>query len=216
DVWEAGLPARDAQRTFLLHALARPADDADRLSGVPVGERDADLLALRQRLFGDEVPLRVACGSCGEELEVTPAVPARVASAPSTQGGVHAVEVGEWTVRFRLPPAADLAYAAEAGPARARRVLFTRCVVEATRAGRPVAADQLPPEVQERVAQASSDADPRADIRLNLPCPECAAQTRAVLDIGATLWAELDAWARGTLLDVYLLASSFGWSELDV
>jgi hypothetical protein len=88
--------------------------------------------------------------------------------------------------------------------------------VAATRAGRPVAADQLPPEVQARVAQASSEADPRADIQLNLSCPECAARTRAVLDVGSALWLELDAWARGTLLDVYLLASSFGWSEPEV
>src|SRR5262245_47025955 len=124
--------------------MARPEDDADRLLAVPVGQRDADLLALRRRLFGDEVPLRVACGSCGEELEFTVAIPELLAAAPAPSGDGaaatgHAVAFGEWQVRFRLPTAGDLAYAAAAGPAGARQALFARCVVEATRNGQPVA-----------------------------------------------------------------------------
>ena len=77
-------------------------------------------------------------------------------------------------------------------------------------------ADELPMEVQERMAERAAEADPRADIRLNLPCPECGTQTKAVLDIGSALCQELDAWARGILRDVYLLASSCGWSEAEV
>ena len=44
--WEAGLAASERQRALLLHALARPADDLDRLLAVPLGQRDADLYGL--------------------------------------------------------------------------------------------------------------------------------------------------------------------------
>ena len=217
DTWEAGLAAREQHRTLLLHALARPGAALDRLRAVPVGERDADLCGLRRYLFGDELALRVACRACGAELEFALAARDLVAAAPSIDGAaVHELTDGEWAVRFRLPTVADLDAASEAGPDAARRVLLARCVVSARWGGRAVDADELPMEVQERMAERATEADPRADIRLNLPCPECGAQTKAVLDIGSALWQELDAWARGTLRDVYLLASSCGWSEAEV
>ncbi|MEK8145416.1 hypothetical protein NKH18_40780 [Streptomyces sp. M10(2022)] len=36
---------------------------------VPVGEREADLFALRRSLFGERMQVRVECGGCGEAME---------------------------------------------------------------------------------------------------------------------------------------------------
>jgi hypothetical protein len=95
-------------------------------------------------------------------------------------------------------------------------VLLRRCVLDATRDGAPADAADLPDGVQARITEVCAEADPRADVRLDLPCPGCGHRTKALLDIAAALWAELDGWARGILLDVHLLASAYGWTEPDV
>ena len=56
----------------------------------------------------------------------------------------------------------------------------------------------------------------RADLVIDVACPECGEATRAELDIASYLWTELDAWARDVLLDVHLLATAYGWSEPEI
>jgi hypothetical protein len=246
--WEAGIAANGAHRALLLHALTRPGEEAGWLLAVPVGERDADLLALRRTLFGDRANVRLACAECAEDLEFDfairdalreaeqeaghPAItqppgdhqPAPDASAspaeaaPDGRPGPAPIQVteGAWTVLLRPPTSADLLAAAEAPPGRARAVVLARCVLDARKGGRRVAAAGLPPALQERIAEAVAAADPRADITFDVPCPTCGHRTKALLDPGAFLWEELDAWARGLLLDVHLLAATYGWSEPEV
>jgi hypothetical protein len=217
--WEAGIAASGAHRTLLLHALARPAEDARALLAMPVGERDADLLALRLALFGSVARVRLACAECAEELEFDFDVQdALRAGADGHRDGAAPIEVteGRWMVRLRPPTPADLVAAAEAPPDRARAVVLARCVLEARRGGRRASAADLPGAVQDRVAQAAAAHDPRADITFDVPCPECGHRTKALLDPGVFLWSEVDAWARGTMLDVSLLAAAYGWSEPEV
>jgi hypothetical protein len=230
--WEAGIAASGAHRTLLLHALARPTEDVSLLLAVPVGERDAELLALRRTLFGQVANVRLVCAECAEELEfdfdiqdaLHAAEGAAVAGGPQDNvpdgpvDGTAPIQVtdGRWTVKLRPPTPADLLAAAGVPPDQARAVVLARCVLDARRGGRRVAAVDLPPGVQERVAQAAAAHDPRADITFDVSCPECGHRTKALLDPGAYLWAELDAWARGLILDVSLLASAYGWSEPEV
>ncbi|NUR03129.1 MAG: hypothetical protein HOY79_43450, partial [Streptomyces sp.] len=51
--WEAGLGQAPVGRALLLHRTARPDVDTGRLPQLPVGEREADLFALRRALFGE-------------------------------------------------------------------------------------------------------------------------------------------------------------------
>ncbi|MBC6463033.1 hypothetical protein HKK72_35130 [Actinomadura sp. HBU206391] len=214
--WETGLSTRAPRRALLLHALASPAAMVEDLLDVPVGARDADLFGLRGSLFGERMPVRATCPHCGEEIEFDFAVdqvPQRATRGPEALR----VESGEWTVRSRVPTVGDLLAAADAGSGEeARRIMLSRCVVSASRGGTPVAAEDLPPHVQEQIAEAAAAADPCADIRLKLTCPECGRQATAELDIASYLWAEVDAWARGTLLDVHLLAVAYGWTEPEI
>lgn len=225
--WEAGVAASSTRRAMLLHALARPADEAGQLLAVPVGERDAELLALRRALFGERADVRLACGECEEDLEFDFDIRAAFAARDAATGAVSGdggtdkaapieVSEGQWTVRLRLPTPGDLLAAAEVPAAQARALLFARCVLEARRGTKRVAAADLPPAVQERVAGAATAADPCADIVFDVPCPTCGHCTKALLDVAAFVWAELDAWAHRTLLEVHLLAVSYGWSEPDV
>ncbi|GAA2262004.1 hypothetical protein GCM10010145_29440 [Streptomyces ruber] len=214
--WEAGLAEAPDGRALLLHRTARPDTDAGALSALPVGEREADLFALRRALFGERMQVRLACGACGEDMEFELDA-GEFASSLSPDGpGESVVRLAEsgWEVEFRLPGAADLTAAARTADPRA--ALLARCLVSAVRDGTPVAADALPAPVQRRIAEAVEAADPGADVTLGVTCPECGGTTRAELDIASYLWTELDAWARDVLLDVHLLATAYGWSEPEI
>ncbi|WEB40859.1 hypothetical protein MOV08_17275 [Streptomyces yunnanensis] len=222
--WEAGLAEQDAGRALLLHRAARPGAAPQALLSAPLGERAADLFALRRALFGDrlEVTLDCTAAECGTALEFELDAGELAAARPRPPEAGLRVAEGAWTVRFRLPGPADLAAVAAARPAdatAARRLLAARCALAAHRAGREATAEQLadlPDPVLKRFAEAAEEADPGAELTLEIACPECGAATSAELDIAAYLWTELDAWARDLLLDVHLLASAYGWSEPEI
>ncbi|MGW4868410.1 T4 family baseplate hub assembly chaperone [Streptomyces chartreusis] len=212
--WEAGLAEAPTGRALLLHRTARPDVDATTLPVLPVGEREADLFALRRALFGERMQVRLGCAACGEDMEFDLDAGEFARSLSGPDDSVVRVEQDGWDVRFRLPGAADLTAAARSADPRA--ALLARCLVSAARDGADVAAGELPVPVQRRIAEAVEAADPGADVTLNIACPECGAATRAELDIASYLWTELDAWARDLLLDVHLLATSYGWSEPEI
>ncbi|MGW3073481.1 hypothetical protein [Kitasatospora sp. NPDC001132] len=244
--WEAGLAAGRSGRALLLHTVARPGAGTAELLAVPLGERDAELFGLRVELFGEQLNVRAGCPGCAEEMEFAFDARQLAGSAVSggtgksggaaESGGIAKsggaaesgdgarpgragplrVELDGWRVGFRLPTAGDVAAAEQAPAGRGRAVLLERCVLTAEHGGEPVAARQLPEPVQRRIAETAAAADPCADVRLNLSCPECGRQVLAELDIASYLWEELDDWARATLLDVHLLATAYGWSEAEI
>ncbi|HEV7822061.1 MAG TPA: hypothetical protein VGO84_12850, partial [Burkholderiales bacterium] len=69
--WEHGRTRHPLDRALLLHAAAAPDADPDTLADRPLGERNAALLRLRQRVFGDAVKSCVDCPACSERLEFT-------------------------------------------------------------------------------------------------------------------------------------------------
>ncbi|MFC7309599.1 hypothetical protein ACFQVC_35980 [Streptomyces monticola] len=214
--WEAGLGHDGFGRALLLHRAARPELDGDgeALLSLPVGAREADLFALRRALFGERMQVRLDCAACGEDMEFDLDAGEFARSlGPPGESVLRLAEDG-WEVEFRVPAVADLAAAARHPDPR--RALLERCLVTVLRDGDAVTADVLPPSLERRIAQAAQDADPAADVTLNINCPECDAATRAELDIASYLWTELDAWARDVLLDVHLLATAYGWSEPEI
>ena len=220
--WEAGQATGETGRALLLHALVRPRAGRDELFSVPIGTRDAELAGLRRELFGPRAGFRLECPHCGEQLEFEldlAEVLAGGAAENRTESppvGERELTVGPWLVRYRSPTAGDVAVAVAAGPARARAVLLEACLLGASRSGRSVPVAQLPAEVVAEVAASAAAADPRADPQIAMPCPACAERVPVVFDVAATLWVELDTWARAALLDVHLLARAYGWNEPEV
>jgi len=212
--WEAGLGQAPVGRALLLHRTARPDVDTGRLPQLPVGEREADLFALRRALFGERMQVRLECAACGADMEFDLDAGQLAGSLGGPGESVVRVRQDGWDVEFRLPGVADLQAAARA--ADPRTALLARCLVSATRDGTAVAAGELPVPVQRRIAEAVEAADPGADLVIDVACPECGEATRAELDIASYLWTELDAWARDVLLDVHLLATAYGWSEPEI
>src|SRR4051812_18304657 len=67
--WEAGLGEAPVGRALLLHRTARPDVEVSRLPALPVGEREADLFALRRALFGERMQVRLECAACSQDME---------------------------------------------------------------------------------------------------------------------------------------------------
>ena len=216
EVWELGQDQHPLDRALILLGAACPELDADELAGLSVGARDARLLTLRERTFGPRLAGFVECPRCSEALEFEAAV-ADLRAAPAHDGLSWEVEVGDLSLRFRLPDSRDLGAAAIChGPAAARRLLVRRCVLYASRGGGPVAADDLPEEAVAGLARRMVEQDPQAETLLEFSCPACEHDWQALFDIVAFLWSEVSARADHLLGEVHALALAYGWREADI
>jgi hypothetical protein len=218
EIWERGQAMHPVDRALALLARSRLAATRDELAALTLGERDMLLLRLRAATFGDAVPATARCPSCGERLEFTLGCRDLIARVESAFAPAPCrVVAGEYAVRARPVNTFDLAAIARSADAEAARgTLLARCVVEAARAAEPVAADGLPPPVQDAVAQALCDADPAAEILIDVDCPDCRHRWRETLDVAALLWSEVTARAQRLLVEVHLLARAYGWAEHDI
>jgi hypothetical protein len=185
---------------------------------MPIGRRDARLLAIREALFGPRVPCLTGCPNCGERLEVVfDTDQLRAGTNEAALAGTGSVSVGDTEVSFRLPNSEDLFHIAGLpDPSRGRRALFERCVEHATRGGVPVPAAGIAEEVVQAAAARMAELDPQADVQIALTCPACSHQWSAAFDIASYLWTEVNAWAVRTLGEIHRLASAYGWREAEI
>jgi hypothetical protein len=182
---------------------------------VSVGERDRQLLRLREQLFGPKVEATTRCPKCGSELEL--AFTAR--DLESTLIATHSEErlkviSGEYEIDYRLPTTADLLEIAK-GSGQSLTALLDRCVVARYRDDR-VQATELPMAVMEKLSSSMAEADPYAEIQIAMDCAGCSHRWSIVFDVVSYLWGEIEDWAERLLRDVHSLASAYGWSERDI
>lgn len=218
DLWERGAAEGPVGRARLLLAAARPDWPDTALDAVGLGERDAWLLDLRRRAFGEDVRAVVGCPACGTELIVAlPATQLRFEPPLTKPAGRRDVTVAArgYQVRARTPDATDLvAAAACADVAAARAVLLARCVVEARDPnGAGVAAPDLPDDVVAALGDAVAERDPQAEVLIDLVCAVCGRGWGAVFDVTRFLWAEVVTAAERVVDEVAALARAYGWTE---
>jgi hypothetical protein len=214
--WETGQRQHPLDRALTVLGAAWPDATHDELAALPLGVRNARLLAVRERLLGPVMRCYATCPTCGERLEFPVDTRALRAMAASPVGE-QAVEAAGAVVRFRLPDSRDLAAAAAAGSeAAGREALLRRCVVEASRDGRATAPGALPPEVVAAVEARMEEADPLLELRFDLACPACGGAWSLPLDVAAFVWAELSSQARRLVGEVHALARAYAWSERDI
>jgi hypothetical protein len=207
-LWEEGQVRHPIDRALLLCAWARPDIAADRFASLPLGLVNAGLLKMRVAMFGQRVELQVECEHCGELLEVPLDIVELTAGASEHEAGAY-IEVDGF--RFRLPASRDLAAIAyELDTEAAALRLLDACCLE-----RPDG-DSATAEALARADEQLEAADPLADPRLDVACPACGRHMDAVLDPGALLWDDVQAYARGLLGQVHALARAYGWTEREV
>lgn len=207
-LWEVAVSASAAAPWQRDGALLRGAGCAEQQR---LGARNAELLALRSRLFGEHWPLRSTCPRCGTAAEfgvdasqLAPASPMLDHDRLQLPGGRE--------VTVRAPELDDLRAAAAAGDtAAAEDELLRRCVTANADAAQPLDA-----AAREAIAARMEALDPAATLGFTIACPQCSAAWHAPLDVGAVLCTELRAHAEQVLLDVDALARAYGWSEPEV
>ena len=219
-VWEQGADQPLVRRALLLLAAACQDETAADLAELSIGARDMRLLALREWTFGAALTSVTDCPACQEHLELTfqtrdlQAVPGGL---PDVDGKALTYGKDGYQITYRLPNSQDLIWAAESPSTEAgRHALIERCLAEIDYQGRPVAVSALPVEILDGVIMAMRDADPQADILIDLHCPACGHDWQAPFDILTYFWNEIEAWAYRTFQEIHRLALAYGWSEADI
>lgn len=214
-VWERGAGQPALTRALILLAVASPEQDNEALASWNIGRRDGLLLNLRGALFGPEIRCLTDCTNCGEQIELNFRI-GDVRVPHGETGRAYRIATHGYEVQFRLPDSADLLALQGAPPSQAEGHLLSRCILGARIENGEVAAVELPAPVLSALSQAMSEADPQAEVLLEVSCPSCTAVAPALFDIVSHLWTELDAWARRMLREVHALALAYGWSEAEI
>jgi hypothetical protein len=204
ECWERGTRLASLDRILLvLNAAAAAGSDED-VADWPLGRRNSAIAQWRGMTFGRRLEAWAQCERCGDRLEFELDTLALV----GTESPPGIVDSGR--LRFRAPTSRDLAMAAAGNPVQAARRLLELCRLDS----------EEPPTLSESEVEGLGDrlaeADPLAEIRVDLRCPSCDHGWDEDLDLGALVWVELDAMARRLLLDVHQLATAYGWSEAEI
>lgn len=212
---------RPAEYALALLEAVADGDERDALGALTIGARDARLLELRARTFGDLLQAQTRCAACGEQLEFSISagdlLAPRAGAAREEEDGWRALECAGWRLRFRLPRARDLLEPGRIVPPRdLRRALLERCVDGVRHGDSPASVAQLPEEIVSALAARMEELDPCADILLALGCTRCGGAWHAPFDIVAYLRAELGTHARRLLREVASLVRTYGWREADI
>lgn len=211
-LWEAALGEPPASRGDALLAAAAPSSAA----AASLGERNARLLALHERLFGGQIPLLSRCPACATAIEFGAECRALAAAMP-VPASTTVFERDGYRLELRLPAGGDVAAAASAVEAEEFALrLLDRCVLACVCAGGSLPVRDLPPAVLDGLSRHLEASDPGARVSFALACPQCGARWNAPLEVDELLWRKVRAAAERLLLDVDALARGYGWTEGDV
>lgn len=177
-----------------------------------LGARNLGLLALRQALFDRPWSLRAGCPACGADCGFDiQAGNLLQALEPTEPGDAGTLDWRGQQVQLRPPEVEDLEAIASIDDVReASLTLISRCASGAIDFSEATTAEL------EAIEEQLASLDPAALVSFELTCPECSTQWSAGLDIGDTLWREVQHAAEETLLSVDALARQYGWTESEI
>jgi len=203
DLWER-VGDLSPQRRALAVAEAMAGEP---LGARPVGVRDAWLLGLCEELAGPALEAVASCPGCAEETEFALDTPVLRKSAEQVVAR-GAVRLGDRRVAWRAPTGDDLvALEVLEDPGAAAAELLARCVEGGA----------VPTEGERAaVAAAIAEADPLAEILVELTCPGCDRAFSADVDVAEFAWWALRDVGRRLLAEVDALARAYGWTEPEV
>ncbi|MEK6300596.1 MAG: phage baseplate protein [Acidobacteriota bacterium] len=220
DVWERGQHQAPVERALTMLAAVCPSASRETLAALSIGQRDACLIALRERLFGQVLTSLADCPACGERLEMTFSVLDIRASSKAEPGAMLSFSQSGYELGLRLPNSLDLlALAGCASPGEMRGRLIEQCVMSIRHQGRTESTaltSEMPAEILNAAIEQIAQADPQADVQVDLTCPCCRHEWQAGFDIVSYLWSELHDRAIHLLREIHLLASAYGWRESDI
>jgi hypothetical protein len=217
-VWELGHGRSPVDQAVGLLSAAFPQTTEEELRRLSLGQRNAQLIAVRESLFGSEIEAYSECDNCKGQVEFNLSSGALRGALP-VAGPYEEFDLNAdgFAVRFRLLNSFDLAAASSCGTVEAaRQVLVKRCVLDAQKEHQSVSVDELSPTVVEFLALRLSECDPEAEILIDLACPVCDFRWQLPFDIAGFLYTEISVQAQRLLREVHVLARAYAWSESDI
>ncbi len=218
NVWEWGLNQPSWSKAIKLLASACPETSIDMLTQFSLGQRDAMLLTLREWTFGSQLVSQVTCPNCGEVLELNFDI-ADIRVAPLSLEPVekYCLELADYQVSFRLPNSLDMiAIAEHKQPEIAQEILLERCILQVVCNGEYLPFQQLPSHTRDAIITQMAQADPQANVPIDISCSACNHQWQSLFDIVSFFWAEINAWGFRVLREVHTLAAAYSWREADI
>lgn len=220
-IWELGQSHHPLDRALLCLASACPSLSMVDLAELPIGQRDAALLTLRELTFGPQMDSQADCPHCQEQLEFSLKVSdIRVVGFDEHRtpkpGSHYHFQIAGLDLTFRLPNSLDLAAIATIPTSEAPVQLTHRCLLQVEQEGQPISVDAIPAEAIAQLNHHLAEADPQAEILLDLQCPACQHKWQVCFDIVVFLWSEIQRQAQRLLQEVHLLARAYGWREADI
>lgn len=200
----------------MLLSAACPDESHEALAQLGIGQRDARLLKLRERIFGPRITSLSDCPECEARLELGFNVSDIMADSGYEPAGEMSLSIAGYDLSFRLPNSRDLeSLVASDGLASNRQRLLERCIIN-IRHENEDNGGHLPVEVTDAIVEEMARNDYQADIHLDLHCSSCGHQWQAPFDIVSYFWSEINAWARDIMREVHILAMAYGWSEASI
>ncbi|HET7429880.1 MAG TPA: hypothetical protein VFJ89_00090 [Nocardioides sp.] len=163
-------------------------------------------LSLHRDLVGAPLEAVVTCRHCGSDSEFPVPVEALLDLPVPAPGTVVSLDLAGGRAAYRLPTVEDLD--ATRGLAYDDAV---RRLAERTHVGD--AAPTLAPGDLTALAAAWADADPAAEVTVDLDCVGCGAGLAASVDPSEFVARDLDRLLDRLLREVHALATAYGWSE---
>lgn len=218
EIWERGQNQHPLERALTILGIGSPEENPADWAGRSVGQRDAALLALRERTLGPVLRGFAQCPQCRAQVEFDlPAQNLRAPERSDLDENSFEVVAENVTLKFRLLNSHDLAAAASLGGFdSARQLLIRRCVTASERGGHPIDPAELSEGILTTLSQRLSECDPGADTVLELNCVACGFGWTAPFDIGSFFWTELVTQARRLLREVHTLAEAYAWTEEEI
>jgi hypothetical protein len=209
DLWERGYRRHPLDRALLVLATAYTEAAGEAAADWSIGKRNQALVAVHSHWFGPRLRGWLPCGRCGAKLEFdmdTQGLTAEMTTGPAPR---EPVTIGSRV--YRLPTSRDLARVLDGTDPHSGAVRIAEaCLV----------ADDPPAQWSEEELFETGEqlalADPLAEIRVTLHCPECGNECVEPLDIVLFLWTEIEARVRRILVAIHTLATAYGWSEAEI
>jgi hypothetical protein len=213
-LWEEGRTLPNQRRALAMLMAGCPEGTLEELAMLSVGERDRQLVRLRELTFGQHVSGLANCRHCHEQMELNLDTRVLIGTVPSGELNTCSVTVRQYGMTVRLPTTADL-LALEPGqaPEQARRQLIRRCLVKVEESVVEVTQDALPDDIIDSLPDLLDGCDPMANLELEVFCPSCQAKNHVLFDVVQFFWGEIASAAKRILGSIHELARAYGWSE---
>lgn len=217
-IWETYRHHSVLERSlYLLSAIYLT--DVSTVAKMSIGDRDASLLNFREWIFGSRFINIANCPHCAAAIEwETDIEDLKLQEVlPGTATKILKMEEEGFKIDFRLPNSYDMIQVIS-NPAIAGdpSKIIAGCILHVEQDQKEFTKDKLPQKIIEGIGERMSAADPQADIKMVLSCPDCNNQWEAPFDILNYLWTEIDSWAKRVIKEVAVLARAFSWREEDI